>query len=604
MPNAPRPTAVRLTAPGLTVAGAVPLVPDFRSLELSPHPLLEALRPRTGPVAQEALALTEALAAALPAEIAAPPAPQVPSLWECARYEFARYSLAPALLNLEIAQAALAAAPGADLALLERPRSGWWLGGSGAEEAAREAACREGRRLRLSPGALPRGLRRALQFPLARRAPRGVTHCDSCAVLPAEAPGDTPTDVLFFGMAATSVPILARLSPALEAAGLSCAVLDLHLDRSTEALRRTALRVVDGRPRLYGGEAAAAQARARCATWRREMRGGLRRLVASGAFPAWLAPVAERRLTLCLARDLPALAAHRQAAQVLLDALRPRLVVGLHFLSDFLAPALFSAQACGARSAWHQHGIRGPVHRGGVVFPWGELLAWGQYTADLYADLVPPGSRWTVTGNCLYDDLLRTPPPAPEPIRARLGLGARPVVLVTTQTDEAQIRARQERWWLQGVAEACRALGALLVIKLHPHEREGETYAGLLAAFPETVRLFRHGELDLREGLAVAAVLVLRDSTVAYEAALLGKPVVTVTLAPDRPRFPLAEHGGALGVSRYEDLEPVLREVLSGAAETALAERRAAFLEYHLGPPDGHATDRLVVAIQRIVEGP
>ncbi|NLO72721.1 MAG: hypothetical protein GX100_01250 [candidate division WS1 bacterium] len=598
MTNASPPTLV-FTGPGLALAGAVPLVADLRSVELSPHPLLAPLRERTGQVAQEALRLARALAPALPEEVRERPGAEIPSLWECAEHEFARYSLAPALLNQEIAGSALAATSGAVL-LRERPRGAWWLGGSGAEEAVTEAARREGSPLTLAPSPTWRSLRRHLLPCVARRTPRALSECDSCPVLQSERPGP-PCDLLFLSVAATVAPIVERLAPALAAADLSCAVLDYHCSGSTRALRRTSLRVVDGRPQLHAGTPAFRWARSRFSAWRRETHANLRHLTVAGSLPAWLAPVVARRLAVTFARDLPVLAAYRQAAQVLLDALQPRVVVGLHLLPDVVAPLLFSAQARGLRTAWHQHGIRGPVHRNGVVFPWQEFLAWGPYTSDLYADLLPPHSHWTFTGNGLYDDLLAQAPPDPTPLRARLGLGARPVLLVATQSDEPHVQAQQPRWWLRGVAEAARSLGALVLLKLHPIGDHPATYQELVTSFPDTVRLFRHEELSLREGLVVADAVVIRDSTVAFEAALLGKPVVTVTLEPALPRFPLAEHGGALAVTRYEDLEPALGELLSGGPTLSrLAETRAAFLEYHLGPQDGGATHRLVAALSAL----
>lgn len=600
-PQGRRPPKVVLSGPGREVPGAVSLVADLRSVELSAHPLVGALRARTGPVAHEALALARALRRVLPEEVAARPDPRTPSLWECVEHEFARYSLAPALLNLELAKAALEEASGLDLALVERADGRWWLGGSGAEEAAREAARQAGRRLRLEPGGALRALRRLALPYAARRAPRRGHGLEPPRA--EEQVRREPVEVAFACVAATSVPILARIAEGLRQVGLSSAMLDFHRDHSTEALRQTDLRIVDARPERYGGEEAAAWARAQAGRWWRQGQSGVRQLVREGALPGWVAPQVERRLAVALAREVPELAAHRVAAGRLLEDLQPHVFVGLHFLPDFLAPLLLSAQARGVPTAWHQHGIRGPVHRNGAVLPWGTMLAWGQYTADLYADLVPPGSRWVVTGNGLYDEVTAEAPGTATAMRARLRLGQEPVVLAATQTDEAQTKARQERWWLRGVAEACQGLGAALVVKLHPHERERDLYAELEAEFPERVRVLAHGELSLGEGLAMAGVLVVRDSTVAYDAALRGKAVVAVTLWPEHPRFPLAEHGGAIGVARYEEIGPALREALEGGEAAArLAERRAGFLEYHLGPQDGGATGRIVEELRRLAQ--
>ena len=173
-----------------------------------------------------------------------------------------------------------------------------------------------------------------------------------------------------------------------------------------------------------------------------------------------------------------------------------------------------------------------------------------------------------------------------------------PAVLVATQTDEPQVRASQPRWWLRGVAEACQSLGARLALRTHPAETSLGMYDELTRDFPGTVQVWGVGERTLGEALGEAAVLVTRDSTVVYEAALAGKPALTVALPPYRPRFPLAEHGGALSVSVYEDIEPTLRDALTnGPRSQELAARRPAFLDYHLGPQDGRATERTLAAL-------
>jgi hypothetical protein len=569
------------------------------AVELSDHPALQAVRGRTGAAAQEALALTRVLAACLPESLTAPQG-DTPSLWECHQHEFARHGLAPALINLQIVRQALAEAPGAAARFVPAYPRSWWLGRAGAAEAVREAAREAGRR---SPGASPgcrECLRRYLLPIVAPRVPAPVSHCRDCASLPAEQLLAEPCDVLFVGVAAAVVPIIERLTRGLEAAGLRCATVDTHFDASTARLHRTSLRVIDGRPALYGGAAATALAQAQCRAARSGAREACTRLARAGEFPAWLEPVAQARLAVALGRDLPVLAGWRQAALQIMDALQPRLVVSLQLAGDYLAPYLFLAQRRGIPTAWAQHGIRGPVHRSGVALPWCHLLAWGRNAVDLYADQMEPGAQWQVTGNGLYDDLVAggscdsagVPGLAP----------GRPMVLAATQTDEAGVQSRQERWWLRGVAEACAAREAYLVIKQHPAETQPEIYAPLAADFPDTVRVFAGGELDLRTALAGAQVLVTRDSTVVYEAALAGLPALSINLAPDPPRFTLVADGGALGVAQFEEIAPVLRQALAGGPlRTELARRRPEFLEYHLGPPDGHATARTVEALRDLL---
>jgi hypothetical protein len=579
---------VTFRGPGARGEG-VPLVADLRSVELSDHPLLMSLRDATGRVARAALLEAKRLGSVLPEEISARPASDLPSLWECFQHEFARYSLAPALMNLEIARAALAGESG-PVELTERGKWSWWLGGSGAAEAISGALWQLGRS---SPPRESNWDRRRHLLPwFARHAPRSLNGGGSyrplaCEGLPAE-----PGDVLFLGVAATTAPIIAHLTGRLEAEGLRCAALDLHYEGSTAALRRTGVRVIDGDPRRQGGLRAERALRRHFGPLRRQALAGIAERVQAGALPRWLEPVVDRRFTVALGRDLPAMAAYREAARRLLDATRPQLVVGFHLSPDFLAPLLLAAQLRGVPTVCLQHGIRGPVHRNGVALPWDLLPVWGQYTVDLYEGLVEERSRWVVTGNCMYDG---------EVVSGEWGVQrgreSAPVVLAATQSDEGQVQAAQARWWLRGVAEACAGLGARLVIRPHPAETALGRYEELAAAFPGTLRLAREGTWP--EALAGAGALVTRDSTVVYQAALAGKPALTVALAPYRPRFPLAQHGGALGVQTYEEIRPALEDALSGGPRTQeLARRRAGFLEYHLGPQDGKATERVLEVLR------
>jgi len=593
--DSPQSSAVTFLGPGVESRPGVPLVANLRSVELGDHPVLAALRGETSRIAREALGYAQALASALPEELAARPAPDLPSLWECFQCEFARHSLAPALMNLELAQAAGDGQPDARARLVERRNGAWWLGGSGAREVVREVGG-------LAPGAPVLSSvwwRNRLLPYLARRAPRPSDPCASCPPWEDRARSPESCDVLFLGVAATTAPLIAHLARGLEAEGLRCLTVDFHYENSTRALREVGVRILDGRPELNGGQEAARHLRRRFHSLRRRAVAGIHEQVRRGELPAWLESFVQTRITVALGRDLPAMAAYRAAAAGILDATGPRLVVGFHLSPDFLAPLLLGAQLRGTATVCAQHGIRGPVHRNGVALPWDYLLAWGQYTVDVNQGLTDEHSRWVVTGNCLYDGESRV---ASRESQVRRGgeVGGGPagrIVLAATQTDEAQVKASQPRWWLRGVAEACRALGARLLIQTHPAETVLGMYEKLAADLPATVQLPAAGERA--RGVGEMEVLVTRDSTVVYEAALAGKPALAIALPPYRPRFPLAEHGGAIGVSAYEEIEPALQDALSDGPRTQeLVRKRPEFLQYHLGPQDHRATERTLVMLR------
>ena len=274
-------------------------------------------------------------------------------------------------------------------------------------------------------------------------------------------------------------------------------------------------------------------------------------------------------------------------------------MVGCHLYADMVAPLMLTARRRDIPTVCCQHGIRGPYHRTLGSLPWDKLLVFGEYTADLLANLLDPVTQVEITGHCLYDDVLTsTQPEAGTALRGRLAGESRFVVLVPTQPDEYEVQRAQPRWWLEAVAQACQAADAAMVIKVHPEEKAATMYLGLARQWPNTVTIIPHGEDTLADLLPACDLLVTRDSTVAYEANLRGKPVITVNLSGQRDRFALAQDGGAQGVSRYEDIQPAIQQLLTDAtARESLASSRPEFLARHLGPQDGRATERIAAAI-------
>ncbi len=248
-----------------------------------------------------------------------------------------------------------------------------------------------------------------------------------------------------------------------------------------------------------------------------------------------------------------------------------------------------------------QHGIRGPYHRTLGSLPWDRFLVFGQYTADLLADLLDPITQVEITGHCLYDDVVTSArPEAGATLRAELTGAHQCVVLVATQPDEYDVQRTQPRWWLEATAQACETADAAMLIKVHPEERQAMMYRRLARQWPDTVTVITHGERPLADLIPACDLLVTRDSTVAYEANLWDKPVITVNLSGQRDRFAIASDGGGEGVYRYEDIEPAIRSLLTNAtARQELAASRTEFLRSHLGPQDGQATARIAAAIAR-----
>jgi len=109
-----------------------------------------------------------------------------------------------------------------------------------------------------------------------------------------------------------------------------------------------------------------------------------------------------------------------------------------------------------------------------------------------------------------------------------------------------------------------------------------------------------HGERPLEDLIAECDVLVTRFSTTAMEGNLQHKPVLTVSPSGGRDRYPYAEDGGALGVYSCEQILPALRKLLTDdGTRERLASTRNQFIERHVGPVDGKATERIAAVIAK-----
>ena len=586
-------------------------------VELGRHPILQHLRESLPQFYHRARQVAQHVGDSLPHSLVVGSDAETPSFWECYQDEFARFSIAPLLINHQIALQALASGDSAQVRVIEKPTGRWWLRG-GAIEAVMAAGREAGIPVDTIPGPIVQDLRSLVLPVLASLLSlRGAmrSYSPDGPGVPAVALGHQARDVLFLGVGATSAPIIARLAAYLQSEyGLNSVAADLHFGGSTQALSSIETPIVDAHPLLYGAS------EIRDALW--QWPGWWRHFKA--AYPrdeeyGWLRPVVLRRMLIALARDAGWVRARLKAARVILDALRPRVVVGFHRYATVIAPLVLSAQHRGLPTIYCQHGIRGPYYRTLGNLPWDKMLMFGPYSVELFSDLVTPQTEFGVTGHCLYDDVhARAEPDLDEQTRKKFIAGHRYLLVVPTQTDEYLVKSsawqhrltpgpspagRGAQWWLRGVAEAGHALDAAVVLKVHPEESHADIYQELVQRWPDTVTIVPHGQSNLSRLIEAADLLVTRDSTVAYEANLRGTPVVTVNLSGHKDRFPVAEHGGAVRVCRYEDIQSTLRELLTNDARARLAATRTQFLEYHLGPCDDQATARITSIIAAAAQG-
>jgi len=138
--------------------------------------------------------------------------------------------------------------------------------------------------------------------------------------------------------------------------------------------------------------------------------------------------------------------------------------------------------------------------------------------------------------------------------------------------------------------------------KPHPSDAQEEQHRRLAEEMGvEAIVLSRNS--DTNEALYACDVLITFYSTVALEAMILGKPVVTVNLTNQPDPVPYAQSGAALGVYKAEDIAPAVKKALNDPeTRERLKQGREKYLYQQFYKLDGQATKRVVELIYKMIK--
>ncbi len=541
-------------------------------------------------------AIAEAFGAALDEELQ--------DFWQAYSGWFAMYAVGPLVANWQIARRALSETTPVAVRIIENwRRRPWWSGRYQVAPAILDEARARGLRCTLEPGQALRRLQPLVMLWGASGQRReALRHEVAAAFRATRQPGEPPVQgaALWLSVGASSAQLMARLIPGLqERHGLRSEIVDFHYYQSAEACHAHGLAARDIMG--FATDEALEEAR-RNRHWRRwwqDFRRRADRLPCRDELPPCLFAALRDRIRLILYRDAALWRLWSEASQRALDAYAPAVVLTFHVYGPVVMPLLVEARRRSIPCLCLQHGAIGPRYLTIPSPPYAETLVFGEYARGIMQQTSPAGTAVRVTGHCLYDSAQAGAAPVPRPEVARLAAGVNGLVVLCAQFNEATYYDR-ERWWMAEVARSCRELDARLVIKVHPSDSAEAVgrYRTLERSADGAVVVVPHGQYPLEELLAACDVMVTRDSTAVFEANLLDKPVVTINLSPWEEELPYAATGGALGVYRFEDIQPALtRALLDSATREALAKSRPEFLRLHTGPADGQATARICDAI-------
>jgi len=225
-------------------------------------------------------------------------------------------------------------------------------------------------------------------------------------------------------------------------------------------------------------------------------------------------------------------------------------------------------------------------------------MVYGDYTKRVLMNCSSyPSENVIVTGQPLADNIVR----AREIFdkyktyeKFGLDLKKKLLVLISQNFQEVEFRERM----LNVTIEGMKPFNELqLFVKLHPGETPDLALRVLrnfgLNGVPVTKNV------DLYEILYACDIMVTGNSTVALEAMMLDKPVITIEGFPFS--MPFAQQGASLGVMTVAEMTQAIKSILNGGdVVQKLKINRKKFVREHACEPDGQAAKRVADAIIRI----
>ena len=258
---------------------------------------------------------------------------------------------------------------------------------------------------------------------------------------------------------------------------------------------------------------------------------------------------------------------------------------------------VLTAKRMGIPTVYLQHGHI-PHDRETIAGASDRLLVWGASSGRRLVALGNEPDQLIEVGATQYDGLFRgegAPDASTVP-----GLPSGQSRKVVVYTSAPASRGESEGDYVQActaVRDAAMALPDVeFVVKLHPSEDPRLWRALRRRSGGAGLRVI--ARCDTAALLSRADVVVTRFSTTGMEAAILGKPLVTINLTGGPDHAPYADGGAALPVRAAADLVPAIRRILSDPQiQRGLEAGRARFLADTFVARDGLSARRAASVI-------
>lgn len=271
-----------------------------------------------------------------------------------------------------------------------------------------------------------------------------------------------------------------------------------------------------------------------------------------------------------------------------------------------------AARKCGVPAVWAQDGVCGTEEPGKMAMEADVCATWGRATERYLRGTGIDAERLRVVGAPFMDDLAARAFLDRDRLGAELDLdlgGTKPIISYMSIYFSREalgpfaFGGNPARHKAAVIEEVCRTVLALpdarLIIKLHPADSDHAFDLAVASRMLPRDRFAVTWRSDLLyDVLRLSDFVIVHDgSTVAVEAAALGRPIVSVDFGgiDGAGTNSWMREGIAIGVRAADEMLPATRAALFDAgARAALAERRPAFLREWVDSGDGKNCQRLV----------
>jgi hypothetical protein len=288
--------------------------------------------------------------------------------------------------------------------------------------------------------------------------------------------------------------------------------------------------------------------------------------------------------------SLPAQVEHVARVRAFLERVEPDLVVVGNDRFWIGLSWVLCARSLGIPSLMVQDGVatRHPKWRSWCA---DRVAVNGRHLGDILEAEGCPRDRLVVVGQPRYDSRhFARPTAAPGPGRDP---ATPPSVLFATQPD-------QDPGYVESVLEVICASEVEAVLRPHPSTRPA--VLSRLRELGERLGARWAAEAPIDALIRESDVVVVRDSTVALEAALEATPVITVNLTGALAAVPYADLGVSREVTDTAELRTALIDAVAGRLPSFdSSEEVRAGVEYLVGPCDGGSAERVVSVIREML---